>query len=221
MLGPMRRDSRPPPDAGPSPGGGAELERANEAELIKRCIAGERLAFERLYREHRRNVAANLYRVLGERAELEDLVQEVFVIAFRGLDRFRGDAKLSTWLYRICVNVALGRLRSKARRAPAMTYADVLADVVDDAASPEQRLAEREELRRVARTLEHLSPKKRIVFVLHEIEGLDVAEIADIVRAPLVTVRTRLHYARKEFYRRVAEAGPPPKDGAGSGATTK
>lgn len=203
MLGPMRRDSRPPLDA-PDAG---DVQRAGEAELIHRCLAGERAAFERLYREHRRHIAANLYRVLGERAELEDLVQEVFVIAFRGLDRFRGDAKLSTWLYRICVNVALGRLRSKARRPPPIPYAEVLAEAEDASASPETRLAEREQLLRVYKTLEHLSPKKRIVFVLHEIEGLDIHEIAHIVGAPLVTVRTRLHYARKEFYRRVAEEG--------------
>jgi RNA polymerase sigma-70 factor (ECF subfamily) len=204
MLDDVRRTRRPE-NVADRGGAQGEDQRAGEADLIGRCLAGERAAFERLYRDHRRQVAANLYRVLGERAELEDLVQEVFVIAFRGLERFRGDAKLSTWLYRIAVNVALGRLRSRARRAPPVPYADVLSDVVDTASSPEERLADRQELLRVARTLEHLAPKKRIVFVLHEIEGLDIDEIAKIVGAPLVTVRTRLHYARKEFYRRVAE----------------
>jgi RNA polymerase sigma-70 factor (ECF subfamily) len=214
MLEGMPRDSRPPFDAsgdGVDSHTGLETvdaaRRRGEADLIRRCRLGERAAFERLYREHRRPVAANLYRVLGERAELEDLVQEVFVIAFRGLDRFRGEAKLSTWLYRICVNVALGRLRSRARRPPPAPYAEVAAERADGAASPEARLADREELARVARTLDLLSPKKRIVFVLHEIEGLDIDEIAEIVRAPRVTVRTRLHYARKEFYRRVAAEG--------------
>jgi len=200
MLKPMRRDSRPPLDA---PDGSAQV---GEAELIRRCIAGERAAFERFYRDHRRQVAGNLYRVLGDRGELDDLVQEVFVIAFRGMERFRGDAKLSTWLYRICVNVALGRLRSKSRRAPPVPYGDLLEETVDEAqVAPDLKLERREELQRVYRTLEHLAPKKRIVFVLHEIQGLDIKEIADIVRAPLVTVRTRLHYARKEFYKRIAE----------------
>ena len=200
MLDLMRRDSRPPLDAADG------LLQAGEAELIRRCLQGERAAFERFYRDHRRAVAANLYRVLGDRAELDDLVQEVFVIAFRGMERFRGDAKLSTWLYRICVNVALGRLRSRARRAPPVPYADLDEHAgPDEGASPELRAERREELVRVYRALEHLSPKKRIVFVLHEIEGLDIREIASIVRAPLVTVRTRLHYARKEFYAHVAE----------------
>jgi RNA polymerase sigma-70 factor (ECF subfamily) len=203
MLSLMRRDSRPPLDA---PQG---FVHTSEGELIRRCLAGERPAFEHFYREHRRAVAGNLYRVLGDRTELDDLVQEVFVIAFRGMERFRGDAKLSTWLYRICVNVALGRLRSKARRAPAVPYADV-DDAGDDGANaPDRQLERREELVRVYRALEHLAPKKRIVFVLHEVQGLDIKEIADIVQAPLVTVRTRLHYARKEFYKIVAAEDAP------------
>src|SRR5687768_15554925 len=85
---------------------GATLALLEEAELIRRCRAGERVAQETFYQQYRRSVAANLYRVLNDRTDLDDLVQEVFVIAFRGLDRFRGEARLSTWLYRICVNVA-------------------------------------------------------------------------------------------------------------------
>ena len=207
MLGRMRRDSRPPLD---TPGGGTSgadaLANVSEAELVRLCLQGERAAFERFYRDHRRQVAGNLYRVLGDRGELDDLVQEVFVIAFRGMERFRGDSKLSTWLYRICVNVALGRLRSKSRRAPVVPYGDILDEPADETqTAPDVKLERREELARVYRALEHLAPKKRIVFVLHEIQGLDIKEIADIVQAPLVTVRTRLHYARKEFYLLVAK----------------
>ncbi len=207
MLPVMRKDSRPPtrPQGGASADVAGDLAALGQVELVRRCLAGDRAAFELFYRGHRRLVAANLYRVLGDRAELDDLVQEVFVIAFRGMARFRGDALLSTWLYRICVNVALGRLRQKSRRAPMVPYADLAERAgADGAASAEDRLERREELARVHRALERLSPKKRIVFVLHEIEGLDVAEIADIVGAPRVTVRTRLFYARKEFYRHVA-----------------
>ena len=69
---------------------------ADEADLIDRCRRHERAAHDELYHRFRRQVAGNLYRVLGDRTDLEDLVQEVFVIAFRGLERFRGDARLST-----------------------------------------------------------------------------------------------------------------------------
>ena len=183
--------------------------RLDEAELIRRCKKGERAAFDQLYREHRRMVAANLFRVLGERSDLDDLVQGVFVIAFRGLERFRGDAKLSTWLYRICVNVALGRLRSRSRKPPPLPSADPLGDrPTDPNESPERLLLRREDVRQVYRVLDQLAPKKRVVLILHEIEGLDIKEIAAIVDAPLVTVRTRLHYARKDFYRLLGEGTP-------------
>jgi RNA polymerase sigma-70 factor, ECF subfamily len=195
-----------------SPGGPSErpIGEASEAELIQRCRKGERAAFERLYRDQRRIVAATLFRVLGDRGELDDLTQEVFVIAFRGLERFRGESKISTWLYRICVNVALGRLRSKARRPPPVPMAEPAETSPEESPdTPERLLERREDVARVYRALDQLSPKKRVVIVLHEIEGLDLKEIADIVGAPQVTVRTRLHYARKEFYALVAKDDGP------------
>ncbi len=197
-----------------SPGGPSErpIGEVSEAELIVRCRSGEREAFERLYRDHRRIVAATLYRVMGDRGELDDLVQEVFVIAFRGLERFRGESKISTWLYRICINVALGRLRTKARRPPPLQLDPTTDSSVEDSPdTPERLLERREDIARVYRALDQLSPKKRVVLVMHEIEGLDLCEIAEIVQAPQVTVRTRLHYARKEFYAIIA------KDGQGNG----
>ena len=179
---------------------------SDETDLIRRCRAGERNAEEEFYGRFRRQIAANLYRVLHDRRDLEDLVQEVFVIAFRGLDRFRGDAKLSTWLYRICVNVALGRIRKKTRRPPPILLPDPVGERVEHSPeNPEQALLRQRERERVHRVLETLAPKKRIVLFLHEIEGLDLHEIAYIVEANPVTVRTRLHYARKDFYKKIAD----------------
>src|SRR4051794_36761611 len=106
-------------------GSSAALGPADEADLIARCRADDRTAHEELYHRFRRPVAANLYRVLVERSELDVLVQEVFVIAFGGLARFRGDARLSTGLYRIGVNVALGKIRSRKRRPPPIGVADL------------------------------------------------------------------------------------------------
>src|SRR5215510_10037203 len=120
-------------------GSSAALGPVDEAELIERCRADERAAQDELYHRFRRQVAGNLYRVLGDRTDLEDLVQEVFVIAFRGLDKFRGDARLSTWLYRICVNVALGRIRTRKRRPAAYAVSDL------DQTSPDPSLVERPE----------------------------------------------------------------------------
>lgn len=193
----------------------AALGPADEAELIERCRRDERAAHDELYHRFRRQVAGNLYRVLGDRTDLEDLVQEVFVIAFRGLDRFRGDARLSTWLYRICVNVALGRIRTRRRRPLAYGVSDLDGAAADPSMTerpetPEKSLERRQDRERVYRALEQLAPKKRIVLYLHEIEGLDLKDIAYLVDSNPVTVRTRLFYARREFYRVIAGDGIEP-----------
>ena len=200
MLGKVKRDT---------PGPVTPLGPADEADLIARCKADERAAHDELYHRFRRQVAGNLYRVLGDRTDLEDLVQEVFVIAFRGLERFRGDARLSTWLYRICVNVALGKIRTRKRRPAAVGVADLDATSADPSLTerpetPDRTLERREDQERVYKALELLAPKKRIVLYLHEIEGLDLKEIAYLVDSNPVTVRTRLFYARREFYRLIA-----------------
>lgn len=199
MLRVVKRDTEAVGTLGP----------ADEAELIERCRRDERAAHDELYYRFRRQVAGNLYRVLGDRTDLEDLVQEVFVIAFRGLDRFRGDARLSTWLYRICVNVALGRIRTRRRRPLAygvsnLDTASADPSLTERPETPDKTLERREDRERVYRALEQLAPKKRVVLYLHEIEGLDLKDIAYIVDSNPVTVRTRLFYARREFYRILA-----------------
>ena len=200
MLFPVKRDTT---DQRPA------LEPADEADLIARCRAHERAAHDELYHRFRRQIAANLYRVLGDRGDLDDLVQEVFVIAFRGLEKFRGDARLSTWIYRICVNVALGRIRTRKRKPPAIGVADLdsaAADpsLVERPEQPDRALQRQQDQARVYAALETLAPKKRIVLYLHEIEGRDLKEIAYLVDSNPVTVRTRLFYARREFYRAIA-----------------
>jgi len=209
MLQGVKRDS----------GSVATIGSADEADLIERCRAHERAAHDELYHRFRRQVAGNLYRVLGDRNDLDDLVQEVFVIAFRGLDKFRGDARLSTWLYRICVNVALGRIRTRKRRPAAVGVQDLDSANADPSLTerpetPERSLERRQDQERVYRALDTLAPKKRIVLYLHEIEGLDLKEIAYLVDSNPVTVRTRLFYARREFYAHLAgePADPGSKD---------
>jgi RNA polymerase sigma-70 factor (ECF subfamily) len=187
----------------------AALSPADEADLIERCKKHDRAAQDDLYHRFRRQVAGNLYRVIGDRSDLDDLVQEVFVIAFRGLERFRGDARLSTWLYRICVNVALGRIRTRRRRPTAIGMTDLDSAEIDPSLTdrpetPERTYQRRQDQERVYRALEQVAPKKRIVLYLHEIEGLDLKEIAYLVDSNPVTVRTRLFYARREFYKVLA-----------------
>jgi RNA polymerase sigma-70 factor (ECF subfamily) len=171
-------------------------------ELVERCKRGERDALGQFYRTYRHEVARNLHRVLGPgRGDLDDVLQEVFIEVFKSIPRFRGDSKISTWLYRVCVNVALQRLRKRRRLAEVQTPDG--PELRDDA-NPQRSLEARERMAEVYRILDELAPKKRVVFILHEIEGREPKEIAGIVGAPVLTVRTRLHYARKEFFARAS-----------------
>jgi RNA polymerase sigma-70 factor, ECF subfamily len=173
-------------------------------DLISRAAAGDAASFRRLYERHRADVARLVYRMLGPRADLEDVIQEVFVQVYRSLRDFRGQSKFSTWLHRVTVNVALMHRRS-ARSRP--VFADEPpADVVrSDNARPDEDAERHERVRAFARLLERLADKKRAVFVLHELEGLPPSEIARIVGAPVLTVRTRLFYARRELEAMLAD----------------
>jgi RNA polymerase sigma-70 factor (ECF subfamily) len=180
----------------------ARFDRAivNETDdLVARCQAGDSAAFRLLFQRHRGDVARLVWRMLGPRVDLDDLVQEVFLQVHRSLKDFRGQAKFTTWLHRVTVNVVLMHRRA-AKSRPAFTEAPTAEHSHADAGPlPDEDAARRERLRAFLRLLDRLAEKKRTVFVLHEIEGLPPAAIAKIVGAPVLTVRTRLFYARREL----------------------
>lgn len=166
--------------------------------IVQRCLDGDERAFRDLFVRHRNDVGRIVFRVMGPSPDLEDVVQEVFVHVYRSLRSFRGEAKLSTWLHRLAVNVTLMHLR-RARSRP--RFADVAvpeAPQDPDAGSPQQLAERAERVRALYRALETLTEKKRTVFVLHDLEGLAAKDVSEIVGAPVLTVRTRLFYARRE-----------------------
>jgi RNA polymerase sigma-70 factor, ECF subfamily len=166
-------------------------------DLVARCKAGDRLAFATLFHEQRASVTQLVHRMTGGSSEIEDLVQEVFVQVHKSLGSFRNQSRLSTWIYRIAVNVVLMHRRaSKSRPFSLLPPAEPAA--ADSAATPDEQLARRRRIDAFYRVLERIGDKKRTVYVLHELEGLSPAEIATIVGAPVLTVRTRLFYARRE-----------------------
>jgi RNA polymerase sigma-70 factor (ECF subfamily) len=172
--------------------------------LIERCQAGDREALGQLYERHRNEVFRTLRYLLRSQDEVEDVLQEVFIAAFRSVPRFRGDAKFSTWLYRITVNVALQHLRRK-KGVPIPSAAPLEEKVEGRPQDPSLQVERRERSQAAERILEKLSPKKRAVFVMHDIMGKSTKEIAEIMGSPALTIRTRLHYARKEFFARAAK----------------
>ncbi len=172
---------------------------SDEEALVARAAAGDEAAFRQLYENHRANVARLVYRMLGAPSELEDVIQEVFVQVYRSLKDFRGQAKFGTWLHRITINVVLMHRRA-ARSRPVFAKAPPEEKVTAEAeVRPDEDAERRERVRAFGRLLDRLADKKRVVFVLHDLEGLAPSEIAKIVGAPVLTVRTRLFYARREL----------------------
>jgi RNA polymerase sigma-70 factor (ECF subfamily) len=136
--------------------------------------------------------------MLGPSADTEDVVQEVFLQVHKSLGEFRGQAKFSTWLHRVTVNVVL-MVRRAARSRPVFS-GEPLSDVEPDRRLlPDEDAARHQRIAAFRRLLDRLPEKKRTVFILHEIEGMSPAEIGEIVDAPVLTVRTRLFYARREL----------------------
>ncbi|MCC6216534.1 MAG: RNA polymerase sigma factor [Polyangiaceae bacterium] len=189
------------PRSEPSGGATVELMAAPPAAddlLVERAKAGDTVAFRELFRRHRADVARVVGRMLSAQADVEDVVQEAFLQAYRSLKDFRAEARFSTWLYRVTVNVVLMHRRA-ARSRPVLTLPAEGVDPGDARAWPDDLAARNARLRAFARLLDRLSEKKRAVFVLHELEGKSPVEIAELVGAPVLTVRTRLFYARREL----------------------
>ena len=166
--------------------------------LIERCKAGDGLAFREVFRSHRADVARLVQRMTGRPSDLEDLVQEVFLQVYRSIKDFRGQSRFSTWLYRVTVNVVLMQRRA-ARSRPVLNEAPEDGFGADLRELPDDQVARARRVAAFYRLLDRLSDKKRAVFVLHELEGLSPGEIAKVVSAPVLTVRTRLFYARREL----------------------
>ncbi len=172
---------------------------------VARAAAGDAAAFRAVYERHRVDVARLAFRMLGRRSDIDDVVQEVFVQVHRSLRDFRGQSKFTTWLHRVTVNVVL--MHRRAARSRPMFADEALPESRADAAvtPPDEDADRRERMRAFGRVLDKLADKKRDVFVLHELEGHTPAEIARIVGAPVLTVRTRLFYARRDLEKLMRE----------------
>ncbi len=179
---------------------------AGEFELLVRCRAGEGPAWKELYDGHFDFVYRVARRLGTPEPELDDVVQETFLVAFRKLADFRS-GRLSTWLYRIAANVTSDRhRRRRVRRAFATVFGAFEEEPIQEL-TPQRELEAREVEHEVSRILERMAPKKREVFVLFELEGLSGEQIAELTGCRVSTVWTRLHYARKEFERLARKRG--------------
>lgn len=176
----------------------------DDAELVRRALARDDTAFRTIMERNNRRLYRIARGILRNDAEAEDVVQEAYVNAFTHLDGFRGDSSLATWLARITVNEALGRLRRErpavdldtfeAQRNEAQIIQFPQTVASDD---PERTMAQREILQLVERATDNLPEIFRIVFITRVIEGMSVEETADLLGLRTETVKSRLHRARR------------------------
>lgn len=168
----------------------------DDLALAERCRAGDFEAFEALYREHSPRLFALTVRMLGNRTDAEDMLQEIFLTAHRKLKSYRGDARLSTWLFRLATNVCLDHLRSKAAR---MTQATSSLDD-DHAAEPATaspgRVVGTVQRIDLERAVARLPQGSRAAFLLHDVEGFEHREVAAMLGISEGTSKSQVHKAR-------------------------
>ena len=183
------------------------LRPITDIEMAQRCRERDRVAIRAIVTANNQRLFRTAWSILKDRGEAEEAVQSAYVSAFASLDTFEGRSSLSTWLTRIVVNEALGRLRAQKRRRNQLEGAGVavLEDYREafmrgsEARPPDVALA-REQMRRLLEQAVAMLPETfRTVFVLREVEGLSGEETAEALDLPVATVKTRLHRARRKL----------------------
>ena len=175
----------------------AEVDKPQESDfdLAKKAAAGDGGSFEELYRRHYRRVYALTLRMMGNPTEAEDMTQEVFLQLFNKIGMFRGESQFTTWLHRMTVNQVLMHFRKKSTRSELLTdEGETPIQIVKGTGNP----ATMPVIDRISleRALQQLPPGYRTVFVLHDIEGYEHYEIADMLGIAEGTSKSQLHKAR-------------------------
>ncbi|PRX51338.1 RNA polymerase sigma-70 factor (ECF subfamily) [Prauserella shujinwangii] len=185
---------------------------STDAALLARAAEGEAAAFDHLVRRHTPRMYRVALRITGSAAEAEDVVQDAWIAAWRGLPDFRGDSAVSTWLYRVVTNAALGHVR---RRRPTVSLDEALAGpgrarldaglLADAHADPEGHVVRTEQVEAVLWAIASLDVTQRVPLVLRELEGLSYEEVAEVLEVNVAALRSRLHRARVALLAKLKE----------------
>ncbi len=178
------------------------LPTVSEAEAIDKAKAGDAASFEVLYSMHKRRVYSLCLRMTGNTAEAEDLTQEAFLQLYRKIGTFRGESAFSTWLHRLSVNVVLMHLRKKG--LPEVSLEETMEPQQED--GPKKDIGARDNVLagsidrvNLERAVESLPPGYRIIFVLHDVEGYEHNEIAEMMGCSIGNSKSQLHKARMKL----------------------
>ncbi|MEO0509730.1 MAG: sigma-70 family RNA polymerase sigma factor [Verrucomicrobiota bacterium] len=174
--------------------------------VVQKVQAGNVGAFDKLVQKYREHIFSVIYNMTSNREDASDLTQETFIKAFQAIGRFQGKSSFFTWIYRIAVNTTMTFLKKRNRRRY-ISYENIneeasSADILERLTAKnrsEKGVLVSELQEKLNDALQKLSPKHRTVVILHEIEGLEHSEIAEITQASLGTVRSRLHYAKQQL----------------------
>lgn len=198
--------------SGPPWGRGC-MELQAEQELIDRCRGGDRAAFAELVDLYKVLVLTLVDRMIGDKAPVEDLAQEVFIRVYQGLPGFRGEARLSTWIYRIAYNVCAAELE-RARHRLQFVSIDAKGDeerprleLRDDRQDPEAILSRIDFKATILKLLDRLPPRAKAILTLYYLQELSYEEIGAIMALPLGTVKTHLHRAKQALREMIVEEG--------------
>ncbi|MFT5117663.1 MAG: RNA polymerase sigma-70 factor (ECF subfamily) [Kiritimatiellia bacterium] len=171
--------------------------------LVERVQQGDKRAFDLLVLKYQHKIIAVVHRYVRESADVNDVVQEAFIKAYRALANFRGDSAFYTWMYRIAINTAKNHLISKGRRPPSSDIdiddAEYYSgnDNLHDVDTPENNLFRDELQAAVQKIIKNLPEDLRTAVTLREMDGLSYEEIADVMECPVGTVRSRIFRARE------------------------
>jgi len=181
-----------------SPDKQAETTTASKTQLIERAQRGDEAAFGALFESHKRRVYSLCLRMTANTAAAEDLTQEAFLQLFRKISTFRGESAFSTWLHRLVVNVVLMHLRKKGLQQISFDELDTSQDepVKRDFGAEDRRLMKSVDRLGLERAIAKLPGGYRTVFILHDIEGYEHNEIAEIMNCSVGNSKSQLHKAR-------------------------
>ena len=181
--------------------GEPSVARAHDLALAQQAASGDRVAQRALFAAHKGSVHHTLFRILGNNRELEDLIQDAFLEIFRALPSFRGDSTLHRWGQTIATRTAYLAI---SRRRPASVELALVEDELPNDHDPRRDVQVREVARRLYAALDRLEAKQRIAFALAVVDGLPLAEVAQLTETTMIAVKTRVWRARRELNKRVA-----------------
>jgi RNA polymerase sigma-70 factor (ECF subfamily) len=200
------------------------MAQLDEQQLISRLRVGDERALESVMAQYEARVFGLAFRLTGNRQDAEEVLQDVLLTVFQKIDKFRGDAKLSSWIYRIATNAALMKLRKRPKirqipleeeLGPAMTEEGTLAEpVVDWSGLPSDELSRKELTQRLEEAVAQLPPDYRSAVVLRDVEGLSAEETCKVLKISVAALKSRLHRGRLFLRKRLADYATPYAAGA-------